>query len=227
MNILDLLFPKRCVGCGKVGKYFCVRCQLKIQTIDQNETICPVCEKGAIDGITHPHCKTRYSLDGLTSFFHYKGPVQKAVKSIKYRYASDLASEFIDLIPFSMMDSRLRGNDTIIVPVPLHPSRLRYRGFNQAEVLGTLIAQRFSIPMQSDILKRVRETKSQVEVMGREKRLKNMEGAFVMNNSKFDIRTSSIFLFDDVFTTGATLRSAAKVLKRAGALFVWGITMAR
>ncbi len=68
---------------------------------------------------------------------------------------------------------------------------------------------------------------SQVEVKDREKRLKNMEKAFVCHDSKFKIHDSSILLFDDVWTTGATMRSAASTLKRAGASFVWGITMAR
>ncbi len=224
MHILDLLFPKRCIGCGKVGKYFCVRCRLKIRSIDQGETICPVCEKPAIDGITHPHCKTRYSLDGLTSFFHYKGVVQKAVKAIKYRFVSDLASEFVSLVPSSQLAMRKFDNSVILVPIPLHSSRQRYRGFNQAEVLGTLVAQRFSIPMQNDVLKRVVETKSQVEVKDREKRLKNMEKAFQVTSEVKDV---AILLFDDVWTTGATLRSAGNILKRAGARFVWGVTMAR
>jgi len=224
MFLLDFLFPKRCVGCGKIGKYFCARCRAKIQTIDQSKTICPVCEKPAIDGITHPHCKTHYSLDGLTSFFHYNGIIQKAVKSIKYRYISDLASEFVSLVPASQLAMRKFDNSVILVPIPLHSSRQRYRGFNQAEVLGTLVAQRFSIPMQNDVLKRVVETKSQVEVKDREKRLKNMEKAFQVTS---DVKDVAILLFDDVWTTGATMRSAGNILKRGGASFVWGLTMAR
>ncbi len=239
MNILDLLFPKRCVGCGKVGKYFCVRCRAKIRTIDQGETICPVCEKPAIDGITHPHCKTRYSLDGLTSFFHYNGIIQKAVKSIKYRFVSDLAKEFIYLIPchsreggnpsalFSSqpwIPGLTRDDRAILVPIPLHSSRLRARGFNQAEVLGKFLAQRLNVPFRTDLVKRVVQTLSQVEVKDREKRLKNMEKAFQVTS---DVKDVAILLFDDVWTTGATLRSAGNILKREGASFVWGLTMAR
>ncbi len=227
MLLLDLLFPKRCVGCGKVGKYFCSHCRLKIRTIDQGETICPVCEKSAIDGITHPHCKTRYALDGLISFFHYHGVVQKAVKALKYRFVFDLASEFVSLIPsssFSQLTNKLMNQVAILVPIPLHSSRERYRGFNQAEVLGTLVAQRFSIPMHSNALKRARETKSQVEVKDREKRLKNMEKAFQVTS---DVKDVAILLFNDVWTTGATMRSAGNILKRGGASFVWGLTMAR
>ncbi len=222
MHLLDVVFPKRCVGCGKVGKYFCASCASSVRLIAQHETICPVCEKPAMDGSTHSFCKTRYTLDGLTSFFHYHGVVQKAVKSLKYRLVSDLASEFIDLVPQRL--SRLAGDKVILVPIPLHSDRQRYRGFNQAEVLGKFLAQRVKVPFHHDTLKRVVKTLSQVEVKDREKRLKNMEKAFQVT---LDVKGSTILLFDDVWTTGATLRSAGNALKRAGASFVWGVTMAR
>ena len=180
-----------------------------------------------MDGFTHAFCKTRYSLDGLSSFFHYQGVAQKAIKSLKYRFVFDLAQEFIGLIPLVMMDSRLRGNDTIMAPVPLHPSRLRFRGFNQAEKLGTILTHRLDVPFEKNVLKRVVKTPSQVEVKDREKRLKNMDQAFAIHDSTFVLHNSSILLFDDVWTTGATLRSATRALKRAGASRVWGVTMAR
>ena len=216
MNLLDLVFPKRCVNCGRVGKYFCDKCRLLIRPIADNEQICPMCGRLALDGITHPRCRTRYSLDGLTSFFHYSGPVQKAIKALKYRYVSDLAEEFVSLVPkFSF------PKPCTLIPVALHPSRLRYRGFNQAEELGKLLR----IPMQTDILRRIKATQPQAE-MKRSERLENMKNVFSIHNSKFTI-PDSVLLFDDVFTTGATMRSAANVLKRAGVKRVWAVTMAR
>jgi len=229
MNLLDFIFPKRCVGCGKVGKYFCDRCTLKIRIINTNEAICPVCEKPAIDGATHPKCKTKYTIDGLTSFFRYDGVVKKGIKAVKYRFVSDLAKEFTDLIPSSLLFelTKMRTNGLTIIPIPLHPSRLRYRGFNQAEILGKLVSVRLHIPMKTDILFRSRKTTPQVEMKDRKTRLKNMNNVF----SKFlTIRLScypAVLLFDDVFTTGATMRSAAGILKRHGVKSVWGVTMAR
>jgi ComF family protein len=221
VQILDFIFPKRCVGCGHIGKYFCVSCRAKIRPIAPNEPICPMCGRPALDGITHPKCRTRYSLDGLTSFFHYDGPVRKAIKTIKYRLVSDLAEEFISCISANA-DSRLRGNDNMLIPIPLHPSRFRQRGFNQAEVLGTVLAKNLHIPMQPDILRRVKETVPQVEMKKRDDRLKNMERVFRCNNV-----SGNVVLFDDVFTTGATMRSAANVLKRGGVKRIWAVTMAR
>ncbi|MBI5619556.1 ComF family protein [Candidatus Gottesmanbacteria bacterium] len=236
VGILDLLFPKRCVGCGKIGNYFCTRCISSIKIIRANEAICPVCEKPAIDGATHPGCKTRYCLDGLTSFFRYDGVVRQAVKAIKYRYISDLAKEFISLIPPSSFEvTKLLSNQvTIFVPLPLHWLRLRDRGFNQAEALGRLLAGRLPageaglhITLRIDILRRVKMTEPQVEMKKREDRLKNMEHVFGIPSHISVSQYPNILLFDDVFTTGATMRAAGETLKRAGAKSVWAVTMAR
>lgn len=228
MNILDLIFPRRCVSCGKIGEYFCQKCAAKIEFTAYK--ICPVCGRHAIDGVTHPRCQTRYTLDGLTSFFLYDGIIRKAIKAIKYRFVSDLAKELIDLIPqnsFSRLTMYQSNNLTMLLPIPLYPSRLRFRGFNQAEVLGRILSERLDIPMRTDILKRIRKTVPQVEVKDRKKRLLNMENVFAANQSAIQqCDNVTILLFDDVFTTGATLRTAANILKRTGVKKVWGIVLA-
>ncbi len=234
LYVLDFIFPKRCVNCGRIGRYFCTKCISHIKYIDRQ--ICPVCSHPAIDGATHPRCQTRYSLDGLTSIFRYDGIIRKAVKSIKYRFVSDLAKEFISLIPSSYFQLityntstpfSVNSQLTTLIPIPLHASRLHFRGFNQAEVLGRIFSRRLHITIQADILKRIRKTIPQVEMKDREKRLKNMDGVFTVNNLTMkQLSNVTILLFDDVYTTGATLRCAANVLKRAGAKKVWGITLA-
>jgi competence protein ComFC len=238
MNFLDFLFPKRCVGCGKIGKYFCDRCVSKVRIIQTNEAICPVCEKPAIDGATHPGCKTRYSIDGLTSFFRYDSVTKKAIKSIKYRFVSSLAEEFVSLIPDSSF-SQITMNDerlTVFVPIPLHPSRLRERGFNQAEIFGKILAKRLHIVMNTNMLHRTKKTTPQVEMRDRKTRLKNMDGVFAISpnfdKSQLELRNVKnsklqIVLFDDVFTTGATMRAAASILRHHGVQSVWGVTIAR
>lgn len=191
-----------------------------IQIILEGEAICPMCGRPALDGKTHPRCQTLYSIDGLTSFFRYNGVVRKGIKSIKYRLTSDIASEFVGLIPPKVLPQYKSHN--ILVPIPLHVSRLRERGFNQAEVLGKFLAGRLNLPMRTDILRRIKKTTPQVEMKDRDKRLKNMTDVFAVNKA-----ASNIILLDDVFTTGATMRSAANILKRAGVRRVWAVTMAR
>jgi len=260
MNPLDLFFPKLCLGCGKFGRYICPTCQQTIKFLRYLK--CPVCEKPAIDGMTHPGCKTKYSMDGLTSFFQYDGIIRKAIKKIKYGHAFDITHELIDCIPpssFSIITQlaaspcRQAGRNAFtrrsfneggllatfcLVPIPLHSSRFRHRGFNQAEVIAQALGKRLNIPVRNDILKRIRKTTPQVEMKDRSKRLENMKNVFSLDNSpacsdaatsgrQLATRYSSILLVDDVFTTGATLNSAASVLKHAGFPFVWGITLAQ
>lgn len=230
MNILDILFPKHCLTCWRFGKYFCDRCAASIRTIEPRDTICPICERPAIGGATHPRCRRHYALDGLTSIFRYDGIVRQAAKTLKYRLVTDLAKEFASFIPSSVLNNVAikQWNNSIFIPIPLHPSRQRDRGFNQAEVLGRLLTDRLNIPIRTDILKRVKKTTPQVEMKDRKERLRNMKNVFEINSVTIEqFNNKTMFLFDDVFTTGATMRSAGETLKRAGAKLVWAVTMAR
>jgi len=181
-------------------------------------------------GCTHPGCRTRFTVDGLTSFFHYDGVIKKAVKALKYRLVSDVAAEFVSLIQETSISGSFHPKllHPIFLPIPLHKMRMHQRGFNQAEILGGFVSHRLQIPMYTDILLRTRETRPQVEMKNKEDRLKNMHGVFALNvKRKIDVRNQNIVLFDDVFTTGATMRAAAGVLKHSGAKCVWAVTVAR
>jgi ComF family protein len=213
-----------------VGKYICFSCTKLLIPIDDNEAICPVCEHPAFLGVTHPRCKGRYVPDGLTSFFRYRSVSKKLIAAIKYRLVSDMAGEFVGTLSqtsHNMLSSVIQNHrDIRLIPIPLHASRLHSRGFNQAEVLGSRIAARFGILMDSRLLTRVQKTHTQVSMKDRKARLVNMNGAFALN-SNVHVRGKSFIIFDDVFTTGATIRAATKTLKEAGATFVWAVTMAR
>jgi ComF family protein len=202
---------------------------------------CPVCERPAIDGATHPKCRTEYTIDGLTSFFRYDGIVKKAIKKIKYRYVSDSVSELISCTPtssFSILTKLLSSKPLsfFFVPIPLHPSRYRDRGFNQAEVIARALEKRLNIPVKKNVLIRTKKTTPQVEMKDQKKRLANMKDVFVVRESSTmkqpalpagGLNNVTIILVDDVFTTGATLRSAASALKHSGVKFVWGLTIAQ
>lgn len=112
----------------------------------------------------------------------------------------------------------------VIVPVPLHPSRLRWRGFNQAEELGKVLSRRTGLPVIAG-LRRLRDTGAQV-AMGRRERRSNVRGAFGLAGSG-TYRDTRVLLVDDVFTTGSTVNECARQLRRAGAASVHAITVAR
>jgi len=205
----------------------------------KDKQICPICGEGALEGSTHKFCCRPFGLDGLTSIFAYKGPVARAIKKLKYKFVKDLAEELVELFLSFCGEEKLFSDfcclsNTILVPIPLHSQRLRWRGFNQAELLGELIAGNLGIKFVPDLLIRVKDTKPQVE-LDRKDRQQNILGAFRRNpSSQFArqsaeqvIRKSLVLIFDDVWTTGATLKEAAKVLKRSGAKKVWGLTIAR
>jgi competence protein ComFC len=230
MFLLDIFFPKRCVGCGRLGQYICPFCRKLLIPIPDTNTMCPVCEHPAFLGITHPRCKGRYTPDGLTSFYTYTTVVKKLVKAVKYSRVTDVSEEFVNTIPlmsYNIFRIELQNHPHIsLIPIPLHWMKLRSRGFNQAEVLGTRLVTRLGISLELGILKRVQNTKPQVSMKNRKERLANMTRAFMVH-SKGNVRGRSFIIFDDVFTTGATIRAATRMLKEAGASFVWAVTMAR
>lgn len=113
----------------------------------------------------------------------------------------------------------------VLVPVPLHRLRERRRGFNQAEILGKILAEAWSLPFLPDLLIRQKKTEPQYKLEGKERK-DNVRGAFNLGY-KLSAKSYKLLLFDDVWTTGATMRTCGNLLKRAGARFVWGLTLAR
>ena len=124
-----------------------------------------------------------------------------------------------------MDDERLRDRRfDVIVPVPLHPTRQRERGFNQASLLAELLSPEISVPSKP-LLERIRHTTTQT-ALDRAERMKNLHNAFRLRK-RVNVRDLRVLLVDDVLTTGSTLSECARVLKRAGAISVHAVTAAR
>jgi competence protein ComFC len=230
VNLLDIFFPKFCLGCKTFNTYLCSDCQ---QYLLQEDLICPICNKPAIGGVRHPLCQKRYGLDGLWSLGSYEGLLEMSIKKLKYEFVSDMVPTLVDLLieywakyPPYFLDqiAKDRGAGWVIVPVPLHKKRYNWRGFNQSALLAKLLAKRLGIPYQ-EILLRIKNTRPQVSLEAYD-RHKNIKNAFEVN-SKFQIQNSKFLLIDDVWTTGSTMSECANVLKRNGAKAVWAITIAR
>lgn len=111
----------------------------------------------------------------------------------------------------------------LVVPIPLHVKRKKWRGFNQAEIIAEDLAQKFKVRLGNQLV-RNRETKTQVG-LSKDERKKNINGAFSLI-STVGIKSKNILLVDDVYTTGATMSEACKVLKKAGANEVWALCAA-
>ncbi|MDO8503850.1 MAG: ComF family protein [bacterium] len=231
MGIFDLFYPKRCAGCGKTGTYFCALCIKRAKLHFPN--VCPVCERASIDGVTHERCKRGYAPDGLTSIWAYEGAPKKLIHKLKYKYVSEIALSLA--VPAAGI---LKGwkrsspeapnfsrDKFTLVPVPLHWVRRNLRGFNQVEEVGKTVAALMGWEMKP-LLIRKKLTKSQVGLSEKERK-KNVSGIFALDPSARVNECTSVLLFDDVWTTGSTIREAARVLKKSRFKKVWCLTLAR
>jgi competence protein ComFC len=228
--LLDLFFPKRCIGCKKFGTLLCDICFAKISY--DTPLFCPECNRRSIDGATHPKCKNRYSLDGVSSGVAYQGIVRKLVYQFKYApYLSSLEEIMVTLLYESIIQNEVAYKKLehcgLLIPVPLHARKQKKRGYNHAALLAKGLGKRLGLPMDEKLLVRVRETKPQFSLK-REERYENIKGAFQIDKSrKNDVKGKDIILIDDLATSCATLNECANILKRAGAESVWAITFAR
>ena len=93
MDLLDFIFPKKCIGCGISGLYLCSSC---IKKAPFTKTVCPYCYKPSIDGVTHIKCQKKFGLDGLVSIWEYGGVIKSAILATKYKYATLVGKELSD-----------------------------------------------------------------------------------------------------------------------------------
>lgn len=228
MQLLDFLFPRRCVVCKAFGFYLCTACFTRLSF--DVETICTVCNTHAIDGITHPGCMGRYTLQGTFSSVSYDGAMKKILFAYKYEpYIRGLEPFLTQLFYEGLIQKEhlvpLISKNPILIPIPLHISKFRERGYNQAEILARGVSKKLQIPWR-DSLVRKRRTISQVSLTKAERK-KNIANVFMLKEKdKSLIKDKIILLVDDVMTTGSTLTEAGRILKKAGAKEVWGITLA-
>ncbi len=229
-QILDLIFPKRCVNCRKIGSYICDNCFSCIELFQEH--VCPVCLKRSITGETHPGCISAYCLDGLIAGVVYKGVVRRLIHSFKFNpYLSDLLSVtgaiFAEMVSQNELFVKVLHSHPIVTVVPLYSQKQKKRGYNQAELLGRFLSEQMKLEINEKILQRTKNTKPQF-TLDKEERFKNILGVFEIN--KFfqkQINNKTVILIDDLSTSCATLRECAKVLKRNGAKKVYGVTFAR
>ena len=185
--------------------------------------LCPNCSKVSELGKFCKNCK-KGSLSGLIVATYYEEPISQLIHGFKYRFIRELAPVLADLTLPNLEKLKTQYNDFIIVPVPLHRSRYAWRGFNQSEEIGKVLAKKLFVDLKKPLV-RIKSTTPQVELK-REKRLKNPHGAFRATNSG-EVKNKTVLLVDDIATTLATLEECAGVLKAAGAKRVWGLVVAR
>jgi len=220
--ILDIIFPKKCLGCGNNESIICKNCQ---NLIHQSENYAD---------------ETDSSVLPLIAAACYKNKIiKKTIWLLKYKKIKVAAEPLSELIYSRSVEDLSEINifysikDCLIIPVPLSKKRLKERGFNQAELIASnlMVKLKEGIPainfsLEKNILRKIKETSSQVIAKDKSKRLKNLKGSFGIEHPE-KIKGRNIILIDDVSTTGATLHEATSVLKKAGARIVIPIVAAR
>lgn len=204
-EVLDCVFPKRCVGCASLNSWLCFNCFSKI--------------------IHEPQVRRKIHNFSVYACANYKNKIiQNLINYLKYNGVTDLAADGAKLLA-TLYSAAITDEADLITWIPLHPKRQAERTFNQAELLSTLLARELQIDY-SDLLFRNRHSESQTHLSD-EERKKNMANIFQINlDNKQKIVGRTILLVDDVVTSCATISEAAKILKRAGAYKVIGLCLA-
>lgn len=231
-SLLDLLFPPLCHLCRchlpSAGElHLCPACFERLSLIRSPHcTICGIPFEGA--GIDHrcgACCSAPPHFDSARAPYRYDGGIKELLHNFKYTPRPLLRKPLALLITNALTEHVRALAVDVIVPVPLHSKRLRQRGFNQAVLLGERLAAAWQIPMQRELLRRIRWTEPQVNLSAEERRV-NVKGAFELHD-RGDVAGRMVLLVDDVFTTGSTANECSRVLKAAGAREVHSVTVAR
>ena len=233
-RLLHAVLPVDCAACDTPltddpVPFFCRSCWSQIKPL--HGPVCPRCgrpfhsEAALLYSPAHLCGPCRQHPPAFTqawSAYPYVAPLHDAIRLFKYEKKVALAHALGRLLdvtawPFPAFD--------LVIPVPLHPSRLREREYNQSLLLADHLGRRLGLTVACHNLARVRRTPPQTELT-RAARLRNLTRAFAVRRTS-EIARKRILLVDDVFTTGATVNECAKALRQAGASGVYVATLAR
>jgi len=215
-RLIDFIFPKLCVLCDRTDTFICPKC---LRTLKKGKQRCPACGKASLDGFVHAGCRRPLGLDGLTLLYSYKNkPAKQVIKAIKYQFLPGVIDVVVKIRTLPL-------ETDMITFVPLHWRRQNWRGFNQAEKLAERLGRLTNMPVANTLTRTRYTTPLAATVRSAKERRKEIKAAFTLNSGS-GVKGKKVVLVDDVFTSGATMLEAAKVLKRSGANLVWGWALA-
>jgi ComF family protein len=166
-----------------------------------------------------------YDFDFVRSYARYAGVLATAVIALKYDEVTPIAFWFATRLATVVRAHPESFAADAVVPVPLHPARLRERGYNQAELIGRPLARLLGVPFRSYLLVRTKPRPDKLKLTIRE-RWQSVRGAYA-TRAGAQVDKIRVLLVDDVMTTGATLDACSRALRRAGAARVAGLTVGR
>ena len=216
--LTDSLFPRRCPVCGEIvsppGWQVCRDCFPKLLFVEP--PVCMKCGK-SVEDESEAFCRDcaagEKSFEYGVALLNYDDVMRRAVSRIKYNNQREYIKPFAKMFWMRWGRTIAEMEADCLVPVPLHRSRYRRRGFNQAELLARELGALSGIPVRTDILFRERKTEAQKELTP-DQRIRNLQKAFRADPEKVDV--SSVILVDDIYTTGSTAEACTRALKEAG-----------
>lgn len=229
VGFLDIIFPKTCISCGKMGSRICEGCARKVKMPEKQR--CMVCRACSEFGETHKHCSKKTFLSGAFYCLEYSGNTKKVIKAFKYGLEKNILQEFFSKNKTVLQKAEdylsylsSKNKEIIIEPIPLHKNRLRKRGFNQSLIIARKINEKTNIKISSNT-KRILDTKTQASLKTKKQREENIQKSFKIE-VRADIKGKTILLVDDVFSSGSTANELSKSLISAGAKKIFLFTLA-
>jgi ComF family protein len=214
VRFLEILLPPACAGCGRFGDLVCRTCLARFRRASSPDDRFAAADPGTLVGDT---------LELAVAAFVHAGNLRRALQRFKYGGSGSIAEPLARAAAPALEALTRVCGPLPLVPVPVHAARLRQRGYNQAALLAAALASRTGLSV-IDILERRRSTARQ-HGLGKAARLHNLRGAFALRDG---VRSPPmVILVDDILTTSATLESCARVLREAGAVAVYGFSIAR
>jgi len=220
-HLVDLVFPPQCGGCNDLGVRWCKKCQQDTKVIEP--PICKICGQVVQADDVCTRCKAEPpNYRAVRAWAEFDGPIRNAIHDLKYKKNIVLGGTFAQYL-VKLFDHTNWSID-FVVPVPLGRERQKERGYNQAALLAQPLAQELQLLYNPNILRRIKETQSQVDLSFAE-RQNNVKDAF--QAAQQDIQGKSILIIDDVTTSGSTINACADALMKVGSKSVYGLTVAR
>ncbi len=228
--VLDILFPPICLACerhldeNELSLHICAKCLGRL--IVNDSLFCVVCKSRLPNNTKICHQKAAARLAAAVS---YDQPIiKKIIWLLKFQDIQAVRPAIRDILTRYLASLDFDFSDYTIIPVPLHPKRLRERGFNQAEIISGFASEALRLPVISDIITRAQHTPPQTKMRDRAQRLTNIIGSFKIASDQAEkIKSKNLLIVDDVFTTGATTLEVTRVLKSAGARNIIILTLAK
>lgn len=235
-KIINALLPPFCIGCEKETsdeppalRWLCSTCRDKTDLHPSD--ICPLCRRESADNKFCLACLKESRLNKLIVILKHTETIDNLIKTHKYSFIKEISDTLFYFAKkrLGLIINAATLSDTrkmVVAPVPLHPWRLRWRGFNQSALLAKKIADKFGLPYVEDLLERRIYTLPQAKISDPFQRRENIKSSFAISAPlKKDIKDKLVILVDDVTTTGSTFNECASVLKKSGAKEIWGIAM--